>query len=206
MALSPPRRRRQGWWLRDYRPGRWQEKKEQEPESRGITSRRSSRCSGGTSCCAWLTNVPGPLRAAHGTQPPKTETPRLAAPGLPPRVVARKRRIRTGVVGSHFPAVQSLQQRHLLLRQRLGAKMRMASAHARKVATEVHAQFITLLAIAPLTVARSRNSRNGSVGGVSSPPRTTHPLLASGLARRKPPTVRPLLGRRSWGTNPPLGS
>ena len=26
MALSPPRRRRQGWWLRGYRPGRWQEK------------------------------------------------------------------------------------------------------------------------------------------------------------------------------------
>ena len=33
-----------------------------------------------------------------------------------------------------------------------------------------------------------------------------HPLLASGLARRKPPTVRLLLGGRSWGTNPPLGS
>ena len=23
---SPPRRRRKGWWLRGYRPGRWQEK------------------------------------------------------------------------------------------------------------------------------------------------------------------------------------
>jgi len=32
------------------------------------------------------------------------------------------------------------------------------------------------------------------------------PHLVSGLARRKPPTVRPLPGRRSWGTNPPLGS
>ena len=32
------------------------------------------------------------------------------------------------------------------------------------------------------------------------------PLLASGLARRKPLTVRPLPGGRSWGTNPPLGS
>ena len=41
--------------------------------------------------------------------------------------------------GSHIPAVQSLQQRHQLLRQRLGARMRMASIRARKVATEVHA-------------------------------------------------------------------
>src|SRR6185437_9119947 len=40
----------------------------------------------------WLTSVPGPLRAAHGTQPPKMETPRLVAPWLSPRAVARKRR------------------------------------------------------------------------------------------------------------------
>ena len=45
----PPRRRRQDWWLRGYRPGRWQEKEEQEPESRGAATRRYSRCSGGTS-------------------------------------------------------------------------------------------------------------------------------------------------------------
>ena len=144
-------------------------------------------------------------RATHGTQPPKTETPKLVAPGLPPRAVGRKRRTRTGVAGSHIPAVQSLQQRHQLLRQRLGARMRMVNARALKVATEVHAQFIPPLATAPLTAARSRNSRSGSVGGVSRPPRMAHPLLASGLARRKPLTVRPLLGR-SWGTNPPLGS
>ena len=131
--------------------------------------------------------------------PPKTEKPRLVAPELPSRVVARKRRRRTGVAGSHKPAVRSLQQR-------LGARMRMASVRARKVATEVHAQFIPPLAIAPLTAARSRSSRSGSVGGMSRPPRTAHHLLASGLARRKPPTVRPLPGRRSWGTNPPLGS
>jgi len=154
----------------------------------------------------WLTSVPGPLRAVHGTQPPKTETPRLVALGLPPRAVARKRRTRTGVAGSHIPAVQSLQQRHQLLQQQLGARMRMASARARKVATEVHAQFIPPLATAPLTAARSRNSRSGSAGGASRPPRTAHPHLVSGLAMRKPPTVRPLPGRRSWGTNPPLGS
>ena len=39
-----------------------------------------------------------------------------------------------------------------------GARMRMASVRARKVATEVHAQFIPPLATAPLTAARSRNS------------------------------------------------
>src|SRR6185503_16058949 len=88
----------------------------------------------------WLTSVPGPLRAACGTQPPKTETPRLVAPGLLPRAVARKRRTRTGVAGSHILAVQSLQQRHQLLRQRLGARMRMANARAHKVAAVVHAQ------------------------------------------------------------------
>src|SRR6185503_13539235 len=143
----------------------------------------------------WLTSVPGPLRAAHGTQPPKTEMPRLVVPGLPSRAVARKRRTRTGVAGSHIPAVQSLQQRHQLLRQRLGDRMRMASARARKLATEVHAQFIPPLATALLTAARSRNSRSGSVGGVSRPPRTAHPLLASGLAKRKSPTVRPLPGK-----------
>ena len=87
-----------------------------------------------------------------------------------------------------------------------GARIRMASTRARKVETEVHAQFIPPLATAPLTAMRSRNSRSGSLGGVSRPPRTAHPLLASGLSRRKPPTARPLPGRRSWGTNPPLGS
>ena len=101
--------------------------------------------------------------------------------------------------------VRSLQQRHQLLRQRLGARTRMASIRARKVATEVHAQFIPPLATAPLTAARSRNSRSGSVDGMSIPPRTAHLLLASGLARRKPSTVRPLPGRRNRGTNPPLG-
>ena len=40
------------------------------------------------------------------------------APGLPSRAVARKRRTRTGVAGSHIPGVQSLQQRHQLLRPR----------------------------------------------------------------------------------------
>ena len=41
---------------------------------------------------------------------------------------------------------------------------------------------------------REQSSKDGS------------PLLDSGLARRRPPTVGPLPGRRSWGTNPPLGS
>ena len=75
--------------------------------------------------------------------PQKTEMPRLVAPELPSRALARKRRTRTGVAGSHKPGS----------RQRLGARMRMASVHARKVATEVHAQFIPPLATAPLTAA-----------------------------------------------------
>ena len=33
-----------------------------------------------------------------------------------------------------------------------------------------------------------------------------HLLLARGPARRRPPTAGPRPGRRSWGTNPPLGS
>ena len=45
-----------------------------------------------------------------------------------------------------------------LLRQRLGARMCMANAHARKVAAEVHAQCIPPLATVLLTAARSRNS------------------------------------------------
>ena len=85
--------------------------------------------------------------------PPKTETPRLVAPELPSRAVARKRRTRTEVAESHISAVQSLQQRHQLLWQRLWARIRMASVRARKVATEVHAQFIPPLATAPLTAA-----------------------------------------------------
>ena len=154
----------------------------------------------------WQTSVPGPLRAAHGTQPPKTETPKLVAPELPPRAVARRRRTRTGVAGSRNLAVQPLQQQHQLQQRRLGARMRMANARARKVAVEVHARCIPPLATAPLTAARSRNSQSGSVGGVSSPPRTAHLLLASGLVRIRPPTVGPQPGVRSWGTNPPLGS
>src|SRR6185437_14692358 len=125
---------------------------------------------------------------------------------LPPRTVARRRRTRTGVAGSRNPAVHLLQQQHQLLRQRLGARMHMANALARKVAAEVHAQCIPPLATAPLTAARSRSSRSGSAGGVSSPPKTAHPLLASGPARRRPPTAGPPPGRRSWGTNPPLES
>ena len=78
-------------------------------------------------------------RAAHGTQPPKTETPKLVAPVLPPRAVARRRRTRIGVAGSRKPAVQPLQQRHQLLRQQLGARMLMSNALARKVEAEVHA-------------------------------------------------------------------
>ena len=78
-----------------------------------------------------------------------------------PRAAARKRRIRTGVAGSHILVDQSLQQRHQLLRLRLGARMRLANARARKVAAEVHAQCIPPLATAPLTAARSKSSRTG---------------------------------------------
>ena len=119
-------------------------------------------------------------RAAHGTQPPKTEPTKQEAPVPPPRAVARRTRRTAIVLGCRLDP-QSLQQRYQLLRQRLGARMRMANARARKVAAVVHALCIPLHATALLTVARSRNSRSGSVGGVSSPPRTAHPLLASGL-------------------------
>src|SRR6185437_14905630 len=50
----PPRRRRQGWWLRCYCSERWQEEKEQEPKSRGTAFWRTSRCSssaGGDAGC-----------------------------------------------------------------------------------------------------------------------------------------------------------
>ena len=50
----------------------------------------------------------------------------------------------------------------------------MASVHARRVAAEDHARCIPPLATALLTAARSRSSRSGSVGDVSSPPRTAH--------------------------------
>jgi len=154
----------------------------------------------------WQKNVPGPLRAAHGTQLSKTETPKLVAPALPPKAVARRRRIGTGVTGRRNLAVQPLQQQHQLLRQRPGARTRMASIRARRVAAEDHARCIPPLAIAPLTAARSRSSRSGSVGDMSSPPRMAHLLFASGLVRRRPPTAGPRPGRRSWGTNPLLGS
>ena len=134
-------------------------------------------------------------RAAEGRawhSAPKMESPRLVAPELPSKAVARKRRIRTAVAGGPRLEPQLLQQQHQLLQRQLGARMRTASARARRVAMVVHAQFIPPLATAWLTAVRSRNSRSGSVGGVSRPPRTALPLLASGLARRKPPTVRTL--------------
>ena len=46
MTLSPPRRRRQGWWLRGYRPGRWQEKEEQEPGSAAAAAAGSQNAHG----------------------------------------------------------------------------------------------------------------------------------------------------------------
>ena len=157
----------------------------------------ADKCAKAAEGCAWHSAPQGGDAKAGGS-------------GLPSRAVARKRRTRTGVAGSHILADQSLQQqrqrRRRQRRQRLGARIRMASTRTRKVETEVHAQFIPPLATVPLTAARSRNSQSGSVGGMSRPPRTAHPLLASGLARKKTLTVRPLPGRRSWGTNPPLGS
>ena len=39
-------------------------------------------------------------RAAHGTQPPKTETPRLVAPELPSRAVAKKEEQEPGSRGA----------------------------------------------------------------------------------------------------------
>ena len=87
----------------------------------------------------WQTSVPGPLRAAHGTQPPKTETPKLAALVLPLTAVARRRRTRIGVAGIHILADQLLQQRRRLrrqlLRQRLGARTRAARARVSRMAT-----------------------------------------------------------------------
>jgi len=138
--------------------------------------------------------------------PPKTESSRLVAPELPSKALARKRRTRTAVSGGPRLEPQLLRQQHQLQQRQLVAIMRMASARARRVAMVVHAQFIPPLATAPLTAARSKSSRNGSVGGGSSPLRMTHPLLASGPARRRPLTAGPQPGRRSWGTNPPLES
>ena len=72
LAHSPPRRRCQGWRLRCYRSGRWQEEEEQEPESRGTAIWRTSHCSSSASSgagsgssgwgpeCTWQT--PSPAR------------------------------------------------------------------------------------------------------------------------------------------------
>ena len=117
----------------------------------------------------------------------------------PSREVAKRRRTRTAVVKGHKLVPRSLQQR-------LGAKMRAANARDHKVATVARALSTHMFATVLLTAARSKSSRNGSVGGGSSPLRMTHPLLASGPARRRPLTAGPQPGRRSWGTNPPLES
>ena len=53
-------------------------------------------------------------RAAHGTQPPKTESQRLVAPELPSRAVARKIRTRTAVAGGLRLKPQLLRQQHQL--------------------------------------------------------------------------------------------
>ena len=50
----------------------------------------------------WLTSVPGPLRAAHGTQPPKTETPRLVALGYRPGQWQEKEEQEPGSRGATF--------------------------------------------------------------------------------------------------------
>ena len=114
----------------------------------------------------------------------------------PSREVPKRRRTRTAVVKGHKLVPQSLQQQ-------LGAKMRAANARDHKVATVARALSTHMFATVLLTAARSRSSRSASANDVSRAPRMAllH-LLASGLARRRPPVATRLPPRRSWGTNP----
>ena len=88
-----------------------------------------------------------------------------------------------------------------------GARTRAANARDHRVATVARALSTQMSAIVSLTAARSRSLRSASADDVSRAPRMAllH-LLASGLARRRPPAATRLPPRRSWGTNPQLVS
>jgi hypothetical protein len=80
----------------------------------------------------------------------------------------------------------------------LGARMRMASAHSNRVATEGRALFIPLAATMPQNVVRSRSSRSAFVSDVSIPLRRAH-RNAADLAWRRPTKAMLPQARESLG-------
>jgi hypothetical protein len=133
----------------------------------------------------WLTSVPEPPRAMHGTRPHKPGLPSRVARVPPPGTRRRKRR-RIATTRSRDPPLWSLQ-----LRPGVGATT--TNAHGRKGVAAARALYTPTIATAPRSAARSLISRNASANasssGVKSLPRTA-PHLVVALARKRSTTAR----------------
>jgi hypothetical protein len=123
----------------------------------------------------WPINAPELLRARHGTQPCKPELSSRVARVPSPGTKRRKRR-RTATTRSHGPPLWWSQPRP-------GARATATNAHGRRGVTAAHALCTPTVATSPQSVTRSLTSRNVSVSGVGSLPKTTL-RLAADLARK----------------------
>jgi hypothetical protein len=124
----------------------------------------------------WPINAPEPPRAVHGTQPHKPELPNRVAPVPPPRTERRKRR-RTATTRSRGPPLWWSQPRP-------EARTTATNAHDRRGVTAARALCTLMVATAPQSVARSLTSRNMSVSGASSLPKTALHLTADLVKKR----------------------
>jgi hypothetical protein len=111
----------------------------------------------------WPINAPEPPRDVHGTQPHKPELPsrvaRVPSPGM------KRRKRRTATTRSHGPPLWWLQPRPK-------ARATATNAHDSRRVTAAHALCTPTVATVLRNVTRSLTSRNASVSGASSLPKT----------------------------------
>jgi hypothetical protein len=129
----------------------------------------------------WPINAPEPPRAKLGTRPHTPELPSRVARVPSPGTERRKRR-RTATTRSRGPSLW-------LSQPRPEARATATNVHDHRGVTAAHALCTPTVATVPRSVARSLTSRNTSVSGASSLPKTA-PHLVADLAKKRWTTAR----------------
>jgi hypothetical protein len=129
----------------------------------------------------WPINALEPPRVVHGTRLHKPELPSRVARVPSPRTERRKRR-RTATTRSRGPPLW-------LSQPRLEARVTATNVHDHRGVTAAHALYTPTVTTAPMSVTRSLTSRNASVSGASSLPKTA-PHLVADLAKKRWTTAR----------------
>jgi hypothetical protein len=145
----------------------------------------------------WPISAPEPPRAVHGTRPHKPELPSRVARVPSPETERRKRR-RTATTRSHGPPLW-------LLQPRPEARATATNVHGHKGVTAAHALCTLTVATTPRSVARSSTSRNASVSGASSLPKTA-PHLVADLTKKRWTTARWPRLNETLGISHPKGT